>query len=84
MIFNLDPDLDPNRNNPDVHYRLYLHPTRGLTVICVQNFDYPDYDATRLVSYQAWDTEHGATYAIVALYDELQELERGMTRWVES
>lgn len=33
----------------DVHYRLYAHPERGLIVVCVQWFDYADYDETRFV-----------------------------------
>jgi hypothetical protein len=74
MIFNLDPDLDPNRSNPDVHYRLYLSIRFGLTVVCVQDFDYPNYDAARFVTYQAWDTEQAANVALHELQDEADQL----------
>jgi len=82
VIFNLDPDLDPNRGNPDAHWRLYLHPVLGLKTICVQDFDYSDYDASRLVTYQAWDSEQAASDAIVELWDEMTLVKDGMESWV--
>lgn len=35
---------DPNRTNPDVHYRLYRSKPGCVVVVCVQDFDYIDYD----------------------------------------
>lgn len=46
-----------HRHNPDVHYRRYLGRDDRITVVCVQNFDYPDYDASRFVDLAAFETE---------------------------
>lgn len=55
---------DPHRLNPNVHYRLYNHVTLGPTVICVQDFDYLDYDGTKFLSPEAWDDEEKAEEAL--------------------
>lgn len=52
--------LGEHRWNRDVHYRLYDTGERGVVVICVQDFDYPDYDEDSFVSTQAWDSEQQA------------------------
>lgn len=57
---------DPNRTNPDAHYRLYYSKRdRALVVICVQDFDYPDYDANCFVDYVGYTTEADAELALV-------------------
>lgn len=59
-----DWDNDPHRYNGDVHYRLYMsHRGHEPVVICVQDFDYVDYDARRIMSTDAWDTEAERAYA---------------------
>jgi hypothetical protein len=83
LFLNLDPDLDPNRSNPDVHYRLYLTRDGALSVICVQDFDYPDYDDARFVTYRAWDTEAAAVAAIETLWQEYATLQRALQLHLE-
>ena len=59
---------DEHHYNPAVHYRLYLSPRSGApTVICVQDFDYLDYDARRILSPEAWDSEADAEEALLDL-----------------
>lgn len=59
---------DEHHYNPAVHYRLYLSPHSGApTVICVQDFDYYDYDARRIISPEAWDSEGEAEDALLEL-----------------
>jgi hypothetical protein len=70
--YGLDPDFDPHRGNPDVHYRLYDSDSYGLTVVCVQDFDYPDYDHRRFVSPEAYADERAAWRAL----DDLVERAR--------
>jgi hypothetical protein len=57
-------DIDLHRFNPDVHYRIYLGRDGKATVICVQDFDYPDYDEARFLSPDAWDDEADADVAL--------------------
>lgn len=54
---------DPHRSNSRVHYRLYQG-RGGPTVICVQDFDYLDYDGTKFLSPEAWDDEVDADAAL--------------------
>lgn len=59
---------DEHHDNLAVHYRLYLSPHTGEpTVICVQDFDYCDYDARRIISSEAWDSEGEAEDALLDL-----------------
>ena len=59
---------DPHRHTRTAHYRLYLSPrTNRPTVICVQDFDYDDYNADRFLSPEAWDTEEAAERALSRL-----------------
>jgi hypothetical protein len=59
---------DEHCNNPAVHYRLYLSPRTGApTVICMQDFDYHDYDARLMISSEAWDSESAAEEALLDL-----------------
>ncbi len=59
------PGYDRHRSNPEVHYRLYRGRDGKATVICVQDFDYMDYDSTRFLSPIAWDSESEAMGALV-------------------
>lgn len=62
---------DPHRWNPNVHYRLYRSPQdEQPTVICVQDFDYYDYDASRFLSRDAWDCERDAEEALALLVSD--------------
>lgn len=76
ILYNLDPAKDRNRTNPDVHYRLYLGSGDHLMVICVQDFDYHDYDQNRFVTYQAWETEEEALAALTTLVDQAHRIVR--------
>jgi hypothetical protein len=65
-MLGYNPDQDTNRHNPDVHYRLYWSKrTQALVVICVQDFDYFDYDDNCFIDYVAYDTEVDADRALV-------------------
>lgn len=64
MDYGVNPEHDEHRQRDDVHYRLYHHPTMGPKTICVQWFDYHDYDAGRIMSPRAYDTEHEAEAAL--------------------
>jgi hypothetical protein len=67
-MFGYDPALDPARHNPGVHYRLYLSPHgEGAVVICVQDFDYRDYEDARFLSYESFTTEAEAQDALARL-----------------
>ena len=54
---------NPHAGNDAVHYRHYLG-RFGPKVICVQSFDYFDYEAERFLSTDAWDTELEAETAL--------------------
>jgi hypothetical protein len=56
---------DPHRHRQDAHYRLYRADGYGPTVICVQDFDYYDYDVSRFLSPEAWDKEEEAEAALI-------------------
>jgi uncharacterized Zn ribbon protein len=55
---------DPHRFNRKVHFRLYNSEQYGPTVICVQDFDYLDYDGRKFLSPEAWDEEQEAEDAL--------------------
>lgn len=67
-MYGIDPDTDPHRRDPEVHYRLYDSPNQGPTVICVQDFDYPDYAADRFMTAEAYTTETEAEQALARLH----------------
>lgn len=58
--FRYDRTQDPHRDRDDVHYRLYLGRDGEPAVICVQWFDYLDYEDARFLSYDAYPTEEAA------------------------
>lgn len=59
-----DYSRDPHRWTREVHYRLYLDRSGEPVVVCVQDFDYLDYDARRFLSMSAWDDECEADAAL--------------------
>lgn len=74
-----DWDNDPHRSNGDVHYRLYMsHRGHRAVVICVQDFDYVDYDARRIMSTDAWATEAEAERAYAALLPRIAQVEAAL------
>ncbi|ATY17117.1 hypothetical protein CU254_41815 (plasmid) [Amycolatopsis sp. AA4] len=66
-MLGYDPDSERHRYRDDVHYRLYRGPDGRPTTICVQDFDYLDYDLTQLLSNKAFDTEDEAKDALLLL-----------------
>jgi hypothetical protein len=65
IMLGYDATQDSNRYNPDVHYRLYWSKrSRSLVVICVQDFDYFDYDDSCFIDYAAYDTQADADAAL--------------------
>lgn len=63
-MYNLDPEKDRNRHNSEMHFRLF-HPKGELpTVVCMQDFDYRDYDYSRFMTYDGYPTEEEATAAL--------------------
>lgn len=64
VTYGIDPETDPNRGNPEPHWRLYHSKTGGPTVIEVQDFDYPGYDDNRFMSAQAYSSEEDANLAL--------------------
>jgi hypothetical protein len=52
------------RNLAEVHYRLYRDHAGTPSVVCLQDFDYPDYDGTRFLSEDAWDDDAEAEEAL--------------------
>lgn len=51
------------------HWRLYINDSGDPVVICVQWFDYPDYDARRFLSDKEYETEADAESALQAALD---------------
>lgn len=74
MLYNLDPTLDRNIYNPEPHYRIYHPRDRGVTIVCVQDFDYRDYDYSRFVSYDSFVSEESARTALDTLRGEILRL----------
>lgn len=69
-----------NRCNSDVHYRLYWSKrSQSLVVICVQDFDYPDYDDNCFVDYVAYTRESDADVALVRFLDSVRVIAASVT-----
>ncbi|MFF5265015.1 hypothetical protein ACFY4C_39420 [Actinomadura viridis] len=66
-MLGYDPQSERHSHNPDVHYRLYLGRNGKPAVICVQDFDYNDYELDRLLSNKAWKDEQEANEALRTL-----------------
>jgi hypothetical protein len=62
--YGIDPEADRHRHRDEPHYRLYDHATMGPITICVQWFDYYGYDAMRIMTPEAYDTEEQAELAL--------------------
>ncbi len=58
-----------HRWTTEPHYRRYLAADGRITAVCVQDFDYPDYDASRFVDGRAFDEQAEAETAAVAITD---------------
>ncbi|MDX3165886.1 hypothetical protein PV516_19050 [Streptomyces scabiei] len=65
----------PHRHNPEVHYRRYLsHRASRITVICVQDFDYYDYEPSRFVDLASFDSEGEALSAPLQVEDVIGQM----------
>lgn len=51
------PLENPHRFVSEAHYRLYVGSDGDPTVICVQDFDYRDYDDRRFLSTDSFESE---------------------------
>jgi hypothetical protein len=69
---------DPHTGDRRVHYRLYMTPDGKPTLICVQDFDYFDYDARLILSPEAWDREADAEDALVDLLPRINTVAGGL------
>jgi hypothetical protein len=63
----------PARHDGDVHYRRYLSRDDKPTVICVQDFDYRDYDASRFLDKRSFESEEEARQAPIDLTEPILE-----------
>lgn len=74
-----DWDGDEGRHDDRVHYRLFVgHPDGQAAVICVQDFDYLDLDARRILSPKAFGTEAGAEQGLIGLLSSLSRAEHAL------
>ena len=64
VTYGVDPETDRNRSNPEPHWRLYHSKNGGPTVVEVQDFDYPDYEAERFMTARAYTAEEDANLAL--------------------
>jgi hypothetical protein len=64
VTYGVDPETDHHRTSPEPHWRLYHSKNGGPVAIQVQNFDYPDYEAERFMTGQAYSTEEDANLAL--------------------
>ena len=72
LDYGIDPETDPHRGNPEPHCRLYHPHASGPTVVCVQSFDYFDYDPARFMTKEAYETENAAKHALWFLHRTLR------------
>ena len=70
-----EPLENPHRFTSDAHHRLYLGRDGKPTPICVQDFDYRDYDDERFLTTDAYDTELNANIALNRLLVERMRAE---------
>lgn len=59
------------RAKRQVHYRRYLGNDGNITVVCVQDFDYPHYDASRFMDLADFPTEQEAEFTPLRPQDVL-------------
>jgi hypothetical protein len=62
-----------DRPDLDVHYRRYLSHDNRPAIICVQDFDYYDYDASRFLDRRAFSSEEEARQAPIDLTEMIIE-----------
>lgn len=68
-----EPALEnPHIHNRDVHFRLYAT-AAGPAAVCVQSFDYFDYEPERFLTTDAYDDELAANAALNALLSDLAQ-----------
>lgn len=66
-----------HRGNRDVHYRRYLSlQDHRIIVICVQDFDYHDYEPSRFIDLQAFSTEEEASLTPLSAQDVADEMRK--------
>ncbi|MGP3777006.1 hypothetical protein ACTWJ8_39855 (plasmid) [Streptomyces sp. SDT5-1] len=66
-----------HQHAPGVHYRRYLSQRdHRIIVICVQNFDYHHYEASRFVDLQSFTSEERARLTPLSTADVLHQMER--------
>lgn len=70
---------DAHSGNDEAHYRLYVGRDGKPTTICVQWFDYFHYDARRILSPDAWETEAYAEQALVNLQPTIDLVARELS-----
>jgi hypothetical protein len=64
-----------HRYKRQVHYRRYLSQRdRRIIVICVQDFDYGDYEPSRFVDLQAFETEEEARLTPLSSRDVAEQM----------
>jgi hypothetical protein len=64
-----------HKYNRDVHYRRYLSlRDHRITVICVQDFDYRDYEPSRFIDLQAFDSDEEARLTPLTAQDVAHEM----------
>ncbi|MEU9871069.1 hypothetical protein AB0C87_24780 [Actinomadura sp. NPDC048021] len=63
-MLGYDPESERHQFNREPHYRLYLGHDGKPRAICVQDFDYYDYDMDRMLSNEAFDSESEANSAL--------------------
>lgn len=66
-MFDYDLDKDPNRSNPDPHFRIVKDRDGKPTIIEVQDFDYYDYDDGVFLSYEGYKTKAEAEDGLLLL-----------------
>jgi hypothetical protein len=58
----------------DVHYRRYLHDDGRIRVVCVQDFDYGDFDPSRFVDLQLFGSEEEGLSMPLHVQDVLEQI----------
>ena len=67
-----------HRHNRAVHYRRYLsnRPGQRIVVVCVQDFDYHDYDPDRFVDLQSFTSKDEARQTPLQSSDVMQQMDQ--------
>ncbi|MFB9483343.1 hypothetical protein ACFFSH_28735 [Streptomyces filamentosus] len=70
----------PGNLNSEPHYRRYLRPDGTIHVVCVQDFDYGDYDTSRFVDEDTFPTSAEAETAPIFTWRLVHAMECGKDR----